>query len=98
MLKRLGSKNGWIRTETARNLNFGMSRNRFCDFLADPDSRNFSRFYTNILAGAGTVAGDKTGQKGSQSRPQASSASSTAAPNRHYFLSAFPMFVPSLSW
>ena len=25
-----------------------MSRNRFCDFLADPGSRNFSRFYTNI--------------------------------------------------
>jgi hypothetical protein len=25
-----------------------VSRNRFCDFLADPDSRNFSRFYTNI--------------------------------------------------
>ena len=25
-----------------------MSRNRFCDFLADPDSQNFSRFYTNI--------------------------------------------------
>jgi hypothetical protein len=30
------------------NLNLGVSRNRFCDFLADPDSRNFSRFYTNI--------------------------------------------------
>jgi hypothetical protein len=29
-------------------LNLGVSRNRFCDFLADPDSRNFSRFYTNI--------------------------------------------------
>jgi hypothetical protein len=29
-------------------LNFGVSRNRFCDFLADPDSRSFSRFYTNI--------------------------------------------------
>eukprot|EP01046_Picozoa_sp_COSAG06_P022759 COSAG06_NODE_1780_length_8407_cov_3.654230_2_plen_226_part_00 len=26
-----------------------MSRNRFCDFLADPDSRSFSRFYTNVL-------------------------------------------------
>ena len=25
-----------------------MSRNHFCDFLADPDSRSFSRFYTNI--------------------------------------------------
>jgi hypothetical protein len=30
-----------------------VSRNRFCDFLADPDSRNFSRF-TLILTGAGT--------------------------------------------
>jgi hypothetical protein len=29
-------------------LNLGVSRNRFCDFLADPDSRSFSRFYTNI--------------------------------------------------
>eukprot|EP01046_Picozoa_sp_COSAG06_P070963 COSAG06_NODE_20084_length_809_cov_1.526761_1_plen_113_part_10 len=26
------------------NLNLGVSRNRFCDFLADPDSRSFSRF------------------------------------------------------
>jgi hypothetical protein len=25
-------------------LNIGVSRNRFCDFLADPDSRSFSRF------------------------------------------------------
>ena len=25
-----------------------MSRNRFCDFLADPDSRSFSCFYTSI--------------------------------------------------
>jgi hypothetical protein len=33
-------------------LNLGVSRNRFCDFLADPDSRNFSRF-TLILTGAG---------------------------------------------
>ena len=29
-------------------MNLGVSRNRFCDFLADPGSRNFSRFYTNI--------------------------------------------------
>jgi hypothetical protein len=29
-------------------VNLGVSRNRFCDFLADPDSRSFSRFYTNI--------------------------------------------------
>ena len=44
----LRDKNGWIRAKTAGNLNLGVSRNRFCDFLADPDSRNFSRFYTNI--------------------------------------------------
>jgi hypothetical protein len=25
-----------------------VSRNRFCDFLADPGSRSFGRFYTNI--------------------------------------------------
>jgi hypothetical protein len=25
-----------------------VSRNRFCDFLTDPDSRSFSGFYTNI--------------------------------------------------
>jgi hypothetical protein len=36
-------------------LNIGMSRNRFCDFLADPDSRNFSRF-TLIFTGAGTTS------------------------------------------
>jgi hypothetical protein len=29
-------------------LNLDVSRNRFCDFLADPGSRNLSRFYTNI--------------------------------------------------
>ena len=40
----LRDKNGWIRPETAGNLNLGVSRNRFCDFLADPDSRSFSRF------------------------------------------------------
>jgi hypothetical protein len=44
----LQDKNGWIRAKTARNLNLGVSRNRFCDFLAGPDSRSFSRFYTNI--------------------------------------------------
>jgi hypothetical protein len=33
-------------------LNIGVSQNRFCDFLADPDSRNFSRF-TLIFTGAG---------------------------------------------
>ena len=26
-----------------------MSRNRFCDFLADPDSRSFSRFGAIIM-------------------------------------------------
>ena len=26
-----------------------MSRNRFCDFLADPDSRSFSRFWAIIM-------------------------------------------------
>jgi hypothetical protein len=35
-------KNGWQWVKTARNLNIGVSRNRFCDFLADPDSRSFS--------------------------------------------------------
>jgi ABC-type multidrug transport system fused ATPase/permease subunit len=48
----LRDKNGWIRTKTTGNLNLGMSRNRFCDFLADPDSRSFSRF-TLIFTGAG---------------------------------------------
>jgi hypothetical protein len=50
--------NGSIRTKTARNLNIGVSRNRFCDFLADPDSRNFSRF-TLMLTGAGTALGSR---------------------------------------
>jgi hypothetical protein len=44
----LRDKNAWIGAKTAGNLNLGVSRNRFCDFLADPDSRSFSRFYTNI--------------------------------------------------
>ena len=30
-------------------LNVGVSRNRFCDFLADPDSRSFSRFGAIIM-------------------------------------------------
>jgi hypothetical protein len=30
-------------------LNLGVSRNRFCDFLADPDSRSFSRFGAIIM-------------------------------------------------
>jgi hypothetical protein len=42
----LRDKNGWIRAKPAGNLNIGVSRSRFCDFLADPDSRSFSRFYT----------------------------------------------------
>ena len=31
--------------KTAGNLTLGVSRNRVCDFLADPDGRSFSRFY-----------------------------------------------------
>jgi hypothetical protein len=42
-------KNGWQWVKTARNLNLGVSRNRFCDFLADPDSRSFSRFGAIIM-------------------------------------------------
>jgi hypothetical protein len=42
-------KNGWQWVKTARNLNIGVSRNRFCDFLADPDSRSFSRFGAIIM-------------------------------------------------
>jgi hypothetical protein len=30
-------------------LNIGVSRNRFCDFLADPGSRSFSRFGAIIM-------------------------------------------------
>ena len=45
----LRDKNGWIRAKTARNLNIGVSRNRFCDYLADPGSRSFSRFYANMI-------------------------------------------------
>jgi hypothetical protein len=37
-----------------------VSRNRFCDFLADPDSRNFSRF-TLILTGVGSYRNTKPG-------------------------------------
>jgi hypothetical protein len=44
----LRDKNGWIRTKTAGNLTLGVSRNRFCDFLADPDSRSFSRFFAQM--------------------------------------------------
>jgi hypothetical protein len=42
-------KNGWQWFKTARNLNLGVSRNGFCDFLADPDSRSFSRFGAIIM-------------------------------------------------
>ena len=35
------------------NLKLGVSQNRLCDFLADPDSRIFSRF-TLIFTGAGS--------------------------------------------
>jgi hypothetical protein len=41
-------KNGWQWVKTARNLNVGVSRNRFCDFLADPDSR-FSAVLGRLL-------------------------------------------------
>ena len=34
-----------------------MSRKRFCDFLADPDSRSFNRFTLSIL-GAGSYEGE----------------------------------------
>jgi len=44
----LRDKNSWIRAKTASNLNLGVSRNCFCDFLADPGSQSFSRFYTSI--------------------------------------------------
>jgi hypothetical protein len=45
----LRDENGWVRAKTVRNLNLGVSRNRFCDFLADPDSRSFSRFGAIIM-------------------------------------------------
>ena len=42
-------KNGWQWVKTARSLNIGVSRNRFCDFLAEPDNRSFSRFGAIIM-------------------------------------------------
>ena len=47
----LSLKHDWQWVKTARNLNLGVSRNRFCDFLADPDSdsRSFSRFGAIIM-------------------------------------------------
>jgi hypothetical protein len=53
----LRDKNGWVRAKTARNLNIGVSRNRFCDFLADPDSRSFSRFGAIIMQLAVSLIG-----------------------------------------
>jgi ABC-type uncharacterized transport system auxiliary subunit len=38
-------------------LNIGVSRNRFCDFLADPDSRSFSRFGAIIMQFAVVACG-----------------------------------------
>eukprot|EP01046_Picozoa_sp_COSAG06_P113429 COSAG06_NODE_60176_length_271_cov_2.936047_1_plen_34_part_01 len=32
--------------KAAGNVKLGVSRNRFCDFLADTDRRSFSRFHT----------------------------------------------------
>jgi hypothetical protein len=46
---RLNVKNGSARTKPAGNLNLGVSRNRLCDFLAESDSRSFSRFYTTNI-------------------------------------------------
>jgi len=37
-------------------LNIGVSRNRFCYFLADPDSRSFSRFGAIIMQFAVTTS------------------------------------------
>ena len=42
-MKRLGS------SQNGLELNIGVSRNRFCDFLADLDSRSFSRFGAIIM-------------------------------------------------
>jgi hypothetical protein len=52
LLLTLPLKNGWQWVKTARNLNIGVSRNCFCDFLADPDSRSFSRFGAIIMQAA----------------------------------------------
>ena len=40
------SQTGW--SPCSERLFEGVSQNRFCDFVADPDSRSFSRFYTNV--------------------------------------------------
>ena len=42
-------KNGWQWVKTARNLNLGVSRNRFCDFLADPDIAEVSSVLGRLL-------------------------------------------------
>jgi len=52
-------KSGWQWVRTGRNLNIGVSRNRFCDFLADPDSRSFSRFGAIIVQFAVTTIADR---------------------------------------
>ena len=39
----------------ARNLNIGVSRNRFCGLLAAPDSRSVSRFGAIIMQVAATM-------------------------------------------
>jgi hypothetical protein len=44
-LKRLDPSQNGLKFEPRR---VSKPTNRFCDFLADPDSRSFSRFYTNI--------------------------------------------------
>jgi hypothetical protein len=64
-------------------LNLGVSRNRFCDFLADPDGRNFSRF-TLILTGAGSdrCAGALHGNAGAKN---ASFAMAFNTENDHFY-------------
>jgi hypothetical protein len=66
----LRDKNGWVRAQTARNLNIGVSRNSFCDFLADPGSRSFSRFGAIIMQFA---APSESGTKNRKSSSFASS-------------------------
>jgi hypothetical protein len=45
-------------------LNIGVSRNRFCDFLADPDSRSFSRFGAIIMQFAVQVRNKRKHKEG----------------------------------
>jgi fibronectin type 3 domain-containing protein len=70
-------------------LNLGVSGNRFRDFLADPGSRSFSRFYTNVARSryyVGSVNQDEILGDG------------TPGAKNGIFFQVFPMFVPSLSW